>query len=179
MVLDNKYLPVIKYIDYVYIENYIKSSLKQTINANNENDDPIHTYLINELKIFSICSKNTNLQKSLNYKINILYLIQKIYFYPQFTYQSFLKAIHIFEKICCKYAYLIDNYVYLLGSIYILILCLDNEKLHPQKLLMELLDIDKKTSGIMLDCVDIFINFYDVSFSYQERINIIKRIENS
>ena len=121
MIQTNELVKIIKYIDYLYLNNYIKNSLKygfedikNTKKTNNDNN--------NEWKIFSthLNTKEQNIgEQKIENQFNILNLIQLIITRDEFDYETFLMTIHIYRKICIQYAHLIDNYVYLFGSIYI------------------------------------------------------------
>lgn len=154
MTKTNKLVKVIKYIDYLYLNNYIKNSLKYEFKDNKDNKN-------NEWKIFSN-HLNVKEQKR-NDQFNILNLIQSIIIQNEFDYEIFLITIHIYKKICIQYAHLIDNYVYLFGSI-------------SNKFLSDIFDIEPIIINKMIMCVNKFINDNDIYFGIDEKIKITNNI---
>ncbi len=159
-----KLLKFIKYIDYLYLNNYITNSLKYSFEDNKNN----------EWKIFST---HFNVgEKKRDDQFNILYLIQSIVNQNEFDYEIFLISIHIYRKICIKYAHLIDNYVYLFGSIYIVLNKIFCDKFLSNNFLSKIFDLKPEIISKMITCVDIFINTNDIYFGKDERIKITNSI---
>lgn len=162
MTRKTKLFKIIKYIDYIYINNYVFNSLKYiTI------DDKI-----NEWKIFST---HFNVKKS-DLQYNILHLVQSIVNQNEFDYEIFLISIYIYKKICIEYAHLIDNYVYLFGSIYIAL----NKKMCDEFLsnnfLSNIFNIKHVIVDNMIMCIEKFINTNNIYFGIDEKIKIIDEI---
>jgi len=164
MIQKNKLVKIIEYIDYLYLNNYIKNSLKYGLN-NNKN---------NELKIFST-HFNIGKQKR-DEQLNILNLIQSIVIQNEFNYEIFLITIHIYRKICIQYAHLIDNYVYLFGAIYITLNKILCDKFLSNKFLSDILDIEPIVINKMVMCIDKFIDDNDIYFGMDEIIKITNSI---
>ena len=169
MTQTNKLVKVIKYIDYLYLNNYIKNSLKLGFkDKDNEN---------NEWKIFST-HLNVREQKR-DEQFNILNLIQSIIIQNEFDYEIFLITIHIYRKICIQYAHLIDNYMYLFGSIYITLNKILCDKFLSNKFLSDIFGIEPIIINKMIMCIDKFIHDNDIYFGIDERIKIINSIHYS
>lgn len=159
-----KLLKVIKYIDYLYLNNYINNSLRYGFEDNKNN----------EWKIFST---HFNVgEKKRDNQFNILYLIQTIVNQNGFDYEIFLISIHIYRKICIKYAHLIDNYVYLFGSIYIVLNNIFCDEFLSNKFLSDIFNIKPEIISKMFACVDKFINTNDIYFGNDEKIKITNSI---
>lgn len=154
---------IIKYIDYLYLSNYIANSLKY------QTDDK----LLNEWKIFSIYSNGSNALE----KHNILYLVKTLNTYSTFTQELLLWTIYVYKQICLKLAHVIDNYVYLFGSIYALGIKLTGIKYDYSMLLFEIFNVDKEQSLKMTNCVLMFIKLNNIFFNNYERTNIINQIK--
>jgi hypothetical protein len=165
MIKNNQLLRIIRFIDYVYLSSYVVNSLK----TNNYNEQKN----MSEWKIFSTQSKKDVENK------NIMYLIKLISSQKEFNYDVLLISIHIYIKICNKYAHLIDNYTYLFGSVYISInkdICYE---FLTDYFLSCVLNINLKTSNYMVKCVNKFIVSNDIFFGIEEKIKIINCIYNS
>lgn len=167
--ISEKYITkIIKYIDYLYVSNYIANSLKyQTENI-----------FLNKWKIFSICSNSSNGSNPLE-KHNILYLVKTLSTHSTFTQELLLWTTYVYKKICLKLAHVIDNYVYLFGSIYTLGIKLTEIKYDSSKLLFEIFNIDKEKSLKMIDCVVMFIKVNNIFFNDYERSKIIYQIKSN
>ena len=164
MTQKNKLLKVIKYIDYLYLNNYIKNSVKYGFDDNKNN----------EWKIFSTHLNYGESKKDNHY--NILNLIDTIIVQNEFDEEIFLISIHIYKKICIQYAHLIDNYVYLFGSVYISLNKILCDKFLSNKFLSDIFNIEPKIINKMLICIDKFINNNDIYFGIDEKIQIIDNI---
>lgn len=180
----NKLMRIIKFINYIYINYYVVNSLKIdsssscssscSSSSSSSSSCSSSSSSSNEWKIFSTCSND----ESINYEqFNILHLIQSIMSRDEFDYDVLLISIHIYRKICIEYAHLIENYIYLFGSVYISmnkILC---EKFLCEKFLSDL--FDKKLCLIkkMVWCIDKFINYNDIYFGLDEKDKIINEIQ--
>lgn len=149
-------LKIVKYIDYCYINNYIKNCLKITNNLQN----------VNDWKIFTNYSNDE--------KYNILYLLQMIYLKNKLNSDTFLLSIHIYKKICIKYAHVIDNYVSLFGSVYVAINKIYCDKYLTDYFLVECLRIELKIIKKMISCVEKFLMFDEIYFGFDEK----KKIKN-
>jgi hypothetical protein len=158
--MNKNFLKIIKYIDYCYINNYLKNNLK-IINVNCDEN-------MNDWKIFSTYSNDE--------KFNILYLIQMICSQIEFDYEIFLISIHIYKKICIKYAHIIDNYVYLFGSIYVVINKLYCKKYLTDKFLIKIFNIEQKIITIMISCIEKFLTNYEIYFGNNEKNKIMNEI---
>ena len=88
-------------------------------------------------------------------------------------------TIHIYRKICIQYAHLIDNYVYLFGSIYITLNKILCDNFLSNKFLSDVFGIDLIVINKMIMCIDKFIddNDNDIYFGIDE-ISKIKNIIN-
>lgn len=164
--ISTKYMTkIIKYIDYLYLSNYIANSLKY------QTDDK----LLNEWKIFSIYSNGSNALE----KHNILYLVKTLNTYSTFTQELLLWTIYVYKQICIKLAHVIDNYVYLFGSIYALGTKLTRMKYDCSRILFEIFNINKEQSLKMTECVEMFIDFNNIFFNNYERNIIINQIKSN
>lgn len=164
MIHKDNLIKIIKYINYLYLNNYIKNCLTY-INEDNK---------INEWKIFS-----TNLNISEQQKddqFNILNLVQAIINHNDFDHEIFLISIHIYRKICIRYAHLIDNYVYLFGSIYVALHNILCDKFLSNNFLSNLFDIKQCIINKMIMCIERFINFNDIYFGVDEKNSITNGI---
>ena len=164
MIQKNKLVKLIKYIDYLYLNNYIKNSLKYGL------DDTKNS----EWKIFST-HFNIREQKR-DEQFNILNLIQSIVIQNEFDDEILLITIHIYRKICIQYAHLIDNYVYLFGSVYITLNKILCDKFLSNKFLSDIFDIDPIVINKMIMCIDKFIDDNDIYFGIDEKNKITNNI---
>ena len=167
MITKNNLLRIVKYLNYIYITSYVKNSLK--INKYNEKNNEKN----NEWKIFST---HFNIKQQNYEQFNILHLIQSIISRDEFDYNILLISIYIYKKICINYADLIDNYIYLFGSVYITmnkILC---DNFLDANFLSIIFDIELKIITKMIKCIDNFINNNDIYFSIDEKNKIIDGI---
>jgi len=162
--MNNKYLlKIIKYIDYIYLNSYINNLL--IIKKYDED--------LNKWKIFSTCFNNNKK----NYEqFNILHLIKSIISQNEFNYEILLISIHIYEKICIKYAHLIDNYTYLFGSVYISMNKILSDNFLSDNFLSNLFDIHVEKIILMIKCIDYFIDFNDIYFDINDKKKIINEI---
>lgn len=158
--VNNKLLQIIKYIDFCYINNYLKNNFK--LNSNNSNDS------MNNWKIFSTYSNDD--------KYNILYLIQMICSQNVFDHETLIISIYIYKKICIKYAHLIDNYVYLFGTIYIVMNKFYCINYLNDDFLIKILNIEPKIIKIMITCIENFLIDYEIYFGNVEKNNIFNEI---
>lgn len=171
MISDDNMIKIIKYIDYIYVNTYIKNSLKDTNNL-------INSEIMNEWKIFSICSKDNNNKANIE-KHNILYLIQNICKSDIFAIELLIWSIYIFKNICFKYAHLIDNYVYLFGTIYVISIKHIFGDFISYEFLIKTFDIDLTKSQKMVDCVNKCIGYRTIFLNPVEKKKIINSIVDS
>jgi len=150
MITDKKLIKHIKYIDYCYINNYVKNNLK-IIN---------HTENMNDWKIFSAYSNDD--------KYNILYLILMLYSQNEFDYQIFLLSIRIYKKICIKYAHVINNYVYLFGSIYITVNKFCCDEYLTENFLVNIFNLERKIVNDMIHCIKKFLIYDEKYFGIED-----------
>ena len=153
---------LIKYIDYIYLSNYINNNIVE-INAyyNFTNDY--------DWKIFSN-------HKFIN-EINILYLIkcfklQKKYY----SKEILLISIYVYISICKKYAHLIDNYTFLFGSIYITINKYFNDEYLTTDFLSKILNINKSVAIKMTMIIEKYIENSNLYYGNIEKLEIINSI---
>ena len=165
MISSKNMIKIIKYIDYLYVSNYITNTLKYSTDNK----------LLNEWKIFSIYSNS----QSVIEKYNIFYLIKVLNEHSTFTYDLFLWTIYVYKKICFKLAHIIDNYVYLFASIYAVGIKFFEIKYDCSNLLFEILNISKQQSLKMIYCIEMFYNFNNIFFSNYEKSKIINQIKCS
>lgn len=158
MDINKKLLKVVKYIDYCYINNYVKNCVKNINDTKNMND----------WKIFSTYSNDE--------KYNILYLIQMICSQNEFDYEIFMLTIHIYRKICIKYAHIIDNYVYLFGSIYIAVNKLYYDEYLSENFLVNILNLEQKIIKNMISCIEKFLIHDEIYFGIEEKIKLKNEI---
>jgi len=164
MVAKNELLKIIKYIDYLYLNKYIKNSLKYGF-ENNKN---------NEWKIFSTHYVVGKQKK--DEQFNILNLVQSIFNQNEFNSEIFLITIHVYRKICIEYAHLIDNYVYLFGSIYITLNKILCDEFISNKFLSDIFDIEPNIINKMIKSIEDFIICDDIYFGIDEKNNIANEI---
>ena len=101
-------LKIVKFIDYIYLINFILNTLSD---RNLSIYKSLQDQTDNDWKIFSTHCVNESL--------NILYLLKAIKLMPNYNCELLLLSIHIYAKICEKYAHQIKNYTYLFASVYI------------------------------------------------------------
>lgn len=164
MIQKNKLLKVIKYIDYLYLNNYISNSLRYGFDDNKNN----------EWKIFST-HFNVEEQKR-DEQFNVLNLVQSIVNQDVFNYEIFLITIHVYRKVCIKYAHLIDNYVYLFGSIYITLNKILCDEFISNKFLSNIFGIEPEIISKMNKCIENFIDSNDIYFGTDEKNKITNSI---
>jgi hypothetical protein len=162
MIRKNQSLRMIKFIDYIYVNFYVVNSLKNYNYYNKET--------MNEWKIFS-----THSNKCIEHQ-NILYLIKLLSSQKEFHYDIILICIHVYIKICEKYAHLIDNYTYLFGSVYISINKFLCDEFLCDNFLSNIFGIDLKIINNMVKCVDRFVDCNEIYFGIEEKIKIINGI---
>lgn len=157
---------IVKFIDYVYLNNYIRNSLIKE-NYSNQNLN-----LNNDWKIFSTQYKNDD--------INILNFIKIIRIQPNYSDELLLLTTHIYVKICVEYAHLIENYTYLFASIYIAI-NINNIMLDEYltcNFLAKFLNINLDFAKQMINLVEKFMIESDIYFGSNEKDYIINNITN-
>jgi len=88
---------------------------------------------------------------------------------------------YVYKKICLKLAHVIDNYVYLFGSIYALgtELTKEQDKYDCSRILFEIFNVNKEQSLKMINCVEMFIDDNNVFFNNCERTKIIYQIKSN
>lgn len=160
METNEKLLKTVKYIDYCWVNNYIKNIL---ITVNNLHD-------INNWKIFSNYSTDE--------KHNILYLVQALHSQNVFKYKIFLLSVHIYKNICVRYAHIIDNYVCLLGSIYIAVNRSYCDEYLTEHFLVKILKIELCIVKEMISCIENFLVQYKIYFTLEEKKKIKNEIKN-
>lgn len=163
MLSNNSLKKIIEYLDYCYLTNNIKN----TLNSDNKNN--------NDLNIWNIFSFNSINNKNDFEKHNILYLVQNIITKEYFNNEIFLLSIYIYKKICVKYANIIDNYIYLFGSIYVSINLINNKNV-TENFLISLFNIEISIVKKMIDCINIFLNNNYIYFNIRQRNKIIQLI---
>ena len=165
MLCDKKILLILRYIDYLYISNYVKNcSIETTSNK-----------CMNEWKIFSTRS-NSNRLYSNDKHFNILYLIQSILYRNKFDFEILLTCIYIYKKICIYNAHIIENYVYLFGSVYLVVNNILCDDYLSNNFLSDIFNIESKDINEMIKCVYKFIEFNDAYFGVDEKKNILSEI---
>ncbi len=162
MIKKNQMMRIIKFIDYIYLNSYVNNSLN--INKSNDLDT------MNEWKIFS-----THSNKSIEYQ-NIYYLIKSLSTQNEFDYDILLISIHIFRKICKKYAHLIDDYIYLFGSVYISVNKNFCDEYLSDNFLAKIFNVDLKIINKMVKCVDKFVLYNDIYYGCEEKVKIMNGI---
>ena len=108
-------LKIVKFIDYIYLNNYITNMLIPDTNVQ-LTKKIANTYyaqeqIDNDWKIFST--------HYIDESLNILYFIKKIKSKSNFNIELLLLTLHIYTNICKKHAHQIENYTYLFASVYI------------------------------------------------------------
>jgi hypothetical protein len=155
----NLELAIVKYIDYVYISNFISNSIKYDI---------VHKQTHNEWKIFSSYPNEYN---------NILHFIKMIM--PQIDLNnSLLLSIHIYSKICKKHAEQINNYTNLFASVFVVV----NNYICKQDLMLDfvksILNISSSKLIKMIEIINKFIDLNDIYFGPDEKELLIENIFN-
>lgn len=164
---DKSKLKIIKHLHYTYINNYIKNTLIK----------PTNLKMNNEWEIFDTKTCDTNSGYILNTNNDdILQLINYICESEIFTDYQIMYVIYIFDEICVLYAHLIDNYVYLFGTIYALSNKFYFGNFSPYDFLMKIFNIDDVKSKNMINCVDKFIRLHKITFSSSKKNKIINMI---
>jgi hypothetical protein len=163
-ITDREIIEIIRLTDYYYIISLARNSLKFS-------DDVI----VNEWKIFSTHSINIQLN---NEDCNMLYLLQNMISHDEFDYEILLWTIHIYENICIKYADLIDNYVYLFGSIYVSANII-NEKYLSEIFLTKIFGIDVNIVKKMINTINNYMDNNDIYFGIDEKKKILNLINNA
>ena len=170
---------IVKYIDYIYLNNFIKNTISSYQNTliphknmlapiTNENKD--EEQLDNEWKIFSI--------RYMDESLNILYFIKTIKSQPNYNYDLLLITLHIYTKICNKYAHLIENYTHLFASVYIsinMVVCVCEEYL-TFVFMAQVLNISNDLAKKMISTIDKFMDLEDIYFGLGEKEKIISDI---
>ena len=159
---NNSIIKIIKLVDYSYLNNYILLNI-----IDEETNSKKNVY--NDWKIFS----NHNYDE----KINIFYFLKLIKHQNDFSYEKLLLIIHIYIKICQKYAHLIDNYTYLFATVYISINNLMFIESIEYFYLAEILKINHDIAKKMIVLVDNFIDTEKIYFSTLEKQKILNKIK--
>lgn len=165
-------LKIVKLIDYVYLDNFISNTLIFEIKKNLPNKDLKYIYISenddNDWKIFS----NHYIDESKN----ILYFIKIIRSQPNYNYEILLLTLHIYIKICKKYAHIIENYTNLFGAVYIGVNKICCEEFLTYIFLAKILNLDKNIAKKMVNLVDKFMDSNDIHFDSKEKEKIISSI---
>lgn len=160
-------LNIVKFIDYIYLDNFVANTLmidenillsKKIKNKYDENSDE-------NWEIFSSVNININFDET----INILYFIKKIKSHKNYNYDILLLSIHIYSKICKKYAHLIDNYTYLFASVYIVVNNVINNEYLTYIYMIQILNITNNIATKMINIVNKFIDSNDIYFDLKEK----------
>ena len=107
---------------------------------------------------------------------NILYLLQNIVSQDEFDYEILLWTIHIYQNICVKHANMIDNYIYLFGSIYVSVNIV-NDKYISENFLTEIFCINGDIIKKMIKTIDNYIDNNDIYFGDCEKNKIIDSVK--
>ena len=158
MRLEENLIKIVKFVDYCYLQNFIKNTLNDNYEYNN-------LYELNEWKIFS-----NNL---FNEKKNILNFLTIIKNLKYFSINIILLTINIFKKICIKYAHLIENYTLLFGCIYTCITKINSDNYINYNFLYNYLKIDNNYIKNICDIVNKFIDCNDIFMSNEDKINLM------
>lgn len=180
---NNKILKLVKFIDYIYLNYYVKNSLNVSISDVSISDVETNKNM-NNWKIFSTRSNDVEINKINNVylsgeRLNILYLLQMIISQDIYDFEVLLISLHIYKKICIQYAHLIDNYTYLFGCVYIVINKILCKKFLTENFLSNMFGINPKFISMMIHCVDEFIDTNDIYFGTDEKHNILDGIYHS
>lgn len=134
---------ICKYIDFCYLKYFIENSEKYSTNlTNNIINDNV------DWKIFSTCYDE---------HINILYVLDYVEKIPTFSYDLLFASLHLYNKICIRYAHLIECYTYLFASIYICVSDMICVEYHGYAILSKILRINKTKSKKMIDAINYFV----------------------
>lgn len=156
-------LKIIRYIDYCWLNNFVANSIEPIDFDKNQN------YQIDyEWNLFS----NNQTQK----QTNIYEFIKFIKKNSEYSNEVLLLSINVFEKICIKYAHLIENYTFLFAAVYIAI----NKSFVEGNLDLETLTsffhIEKNIAKKMIFCINKFIQYNNVQISLNERLKLLDKI---
>lgn len=172
-------IQLVKFIDYVYLSNFITNTLVQ------ENQHRLYsTYdntIINDSLSIDIPNENdwkifSNRYANISDSNNILYFIKNIKTKSNYSDELLCLTIHIYTKICKKYAHMIENYTCLFASVYIAINKVMCEDYLPYTFMGKVLNINRGIAKKMVWLVDKFIDNEDIYFDSIEKENIIKSI---
>lgn len=158
---------IVKFIDFIYLNNFINNTLKNNNNYELFNDEEIYQFNT-DWKIFST--------QYINDSYNILYFIKILSYQTNYKQDILLTTIHIYSKICVKYAHLINNYTYLFVSVYVAtykVLCDDNLTHH---FMANILSIPDNIAMKMINIVDNFMYTNDIYFGSKEKKKLISDI---
>lgn len=171
-------LKIVKFIDYVYLNNFITNTLlKENKSTNTKNkyencccnnfhiDFNMNSINENDWKIFSNHFMDDN--------INILYFIKSIKLKSNYSYELLLLTIHIYTKICIKYAHFIENYTLLFASVYIAINKVMCDEYLPYTYLAKVLNVNRGLARKMVWMVDVFMDLNDIYFGSNDKERII------
>jgi hypothetical protein len=165
-------LKIVKFIDYIYLNNYITNMLIPDTNVQLTkkiaNPYYIQEQIDNDWKIFSA--------HYIDESLNILYFIKKIKSKSNFNIELLLLTLHIYSNICKKHAHKIENYTYLFASVYIgvnKIICVEYL---TDIFIAQVLNIPINNAKKMVNLVDKFMDTNDIYFGIKEKEGLINNI---
>ena len=130
-------IQIIKYINYCYLNNYIKNIVERKSNQS--------TY---DWSVFSGYGSDD---------VNILFFLNSIKKQKNFSEDIILLSINIYIVICEQFAHLIDNYTLLFASIYISVNKIVCAKCLDSIYLVRTLKISNELAKKMVKTIDDFI----------------------
>ena len=166
-------LKIVKFIDYIYINNFITNTLQSEQNNSLLKKNSIPKYYDqykkdNEWKIFSTHYNDES--------INILYFIKIVKSQENYNYDILLISLHIYTKICEKYAHQIENYTYLYASVYIAVNKIICDEYLTEIFMAQILNISNNIAKNMVSIVDMFMDANDIYFDSMEKEKLISNI---
>ena len=161
MRLEENLIKIVKFVDYCYLQNFIKNTLNDNYEYNN-------LYELNEWKIFSnnLFNENKNI-------LNFLTIIKNLKY---FSINTILLTISIFNKICIKYAHLIENYTLLFGCIYTCIIKINSDNYINYNFLYNYFLIDSNYIKNIYNIINKFIDSNDIFMSNEDKIDLMTNI---
>lgn len=153
---------IVKFIDYIYLHNFITNMmLLETSNLNKEQSDI-------DWKIFST--------QCVNDKYNIMFFIKMFIVQRNYKHETLLTSIHIYSKICKKYAHLINNYTFLFVSVYNATNKILSDDNSIECFMTKILNIPVCVASKMTNIIDEFMIQNDIYFDPKEKERIICNI---
>lgn len=171
-------IKIVKFIDYVYLNNFITNTLLKENKSTNTINQFKYDYNNNFVIDLSMNSINENDWKIfsnhfINDNVNILYFIKSVKLKSNYSYELLLITIHIYTKICIKYAHLIENYTLLFASVYIAINKVMCDEYLPYTFMAKVLKINRGLAKKMVWIVDRFMDLNDIYFGSNDKEKII------